>query len=311
MQFIQRYNNLIWIMIFGVCQFVFPLEASGQDNSIRASDFAAPRGYSRAFSPSPHNFRRAFASAGEPVRFGTSSERFELRDGDCDITDCAKSRARAEIQAVQQVKRPRIGKDIWYGWSFYNETVPAFTEKDSLRLVFGQWTIGGGQRSVLRFIQLGQDEGNFGRCDPSICSGPNTSKGDVVVQLDDIATFNNWDSAQNNGYVCRLFDLTEQRGKWVDITLNTNFSARDDGYLRVWINRKLVCEYNGPLVSRSSLRAGRGRALEHRRGIFSPWGKRWHDSRGDTPKPTLVVYYDGFRTGSTLAEVDAPFNNLR
>lgn len=295
------------LSMLNACQSVSPVGVSGASGAA----LAPPAGYSRAFSPATHNYRRASASVGEPVRFGSTSERFELRHEDCDGADCTKPRARAEIQLSQNVNPARIGKNIWYGWSFYNESVPAFTRQNSLRLVFGQWTMGGGQRAILRFIQLGKGEGDFSKCDPSVCSGPDTSTGDLVVQLDDIATFNNWDDAQNNGYVCRLFDLTEQRGNWVDLTMNTNFSTGADGYLRIWVNRELVCDYSGPLVSPLSKRASRGGRPEHRRGIFSTWDKRWRESMGDARKPTLIVYYDGFRSGKLLEEVDAPFRKER
>lgn len=268
------------------------------------SDFTAPKGYHRAFSPAAHNFRRATGSVGEPVRLGSVSERFELRHGDCDAGDCTNPRARAEIQLLDSANQARIGQDIWYGWSFYNETVPAFTNDNSLRLVFSQWTMGSGERAILRFIQLGEGEGDFSRCDPRICSTSDATKGDLVVQLDNLAKFRNWGTAENNGYICRLFDLTEQREKWVDITMNTNFSTGIDGYLRIWINGNLACDYSGPLVSPDSANAGRGATPEHRRGIFSAWDKRWLASMGEARKPSLVVHYDEFRSGSLRADVD-------
>ncbi|MEL7132508.1 MAG: heparin lyase I family protein [Pseudomonadota bacterium] len=308
----QGFNYLAALTVLalaGGCLATDP--ASERAQTIRQSLFSPPDGYERFFSPAQHNFRVGLTDTGDPVRRGRLSERFELRDGDCGGSDCGNPRARAEIAVNDDANPARIGQDIWYGWSFYNENVPSFQRDNSLRLVFGQWTMGGKNRPIIRLIQLGAGEGNFDRCDPAICAGPNTAQGDLVVHLDDIATASGWGARENNGYVCRLFDLADRQGTWTDITLNTNFSTGADGYLRIWVNNQLACNYAGPVVSAAS--AASGRQPEHRRGIFSSWTRRWEQATGGTARPTLIVYYDEFRAGATLAAVDvgqATFNNL-
>ena len=302
MQTIQTFAAFVVMATLAACQSILPYEISRRDSDVDRSDFAAPDGYDRSFSPAAHNFRRATSTVGEPVRLGRASERFELRNGDCDGADCSLPRARAEIELLEKANPAQIGQNIWYGWSFYNDTVPAFTKENSLRLVFGQWTMGGDQRPIFRFIQLGKGEGKFDQCDPRVCSETGTSQGDLVVQLDDMASFNGWENMENDSYICRLFDLTQQRGKWVDLTVNTNFSTGIDGYLRIWVNGNLVCDYSGPVVSPASAKVGK--TPGHRRGIYSSWDKRWRQAMSNAPKPRLVVYYDEFRTGSTRADVD-------
>ncbi|MEM6306243.1 MAG: heparin lyase I family protein [Pseudomonadota bacterium] len=277
------------------------------DTVSRAGDtpdlrFEAPPGMQRLMSPAPHNFRRGLVGAGDPVRRGRVSERYELREGDCGGSDCAQPRARAELQMRAEANPARIGEDIWYGWSFYNATVPAFRKENALRLVFGQWTMGGTNKPIFRFIQLGKGETSFAGCDPKVCNTRDPSKGDLVVQLEDIAAARGWGDAQNEGYVCRLFDLEDRRGQWTDIMVNTNFSTGDDGYLRIWVDQKMVCNYAGPLVSAQS--AAAGTTPGHRRGIYSSWTKRWTKSQGDRRRPSLIVYYDEFRTGTRMSDVD-------
>lgn len=272
----------------------------------QTDQYLPPEGYERLFSPQPHNFRRGLKELGDPVRLGATSERFELRNGDCGGADCVNPRARAEIQISNAANQARIGEDIWYGWSFYNATVPSFTEENSLRLVFGQWSVGGEQRPIFRLIQLGKGEGDFDKCDPRFCVETLSSRGDIVLQLEDVAKSTRWGDAQNNGYICRLFDMTEQRGKWVDLVVNSNFSTGSDGYLRVWVDGQLACNYSGPLVSRES--AGTGMAPRDRRGIFSSWDKRWRKATGDARKPSLIVYYDEFKVGKSLADVDVRYS---
>ncbi|WP_189799575.1 heparin lyase I family protein [Tateyamaria sp. syn59] len=267
---------------------------------------SVPQGYTRNFSPAPHNFRYGLRTAGDPVRYGDRSERFELRNGDCGGSDCLEPRSRAEIRMTDDINPARVGQDTWYSYSFYNATVPSFTKENSLRLVFGQWTVGGDNRPVFRFLQLGTDEGDFDACDPSICAETGAASGDLVVHLSDIANARGWGSAQNDGYVCRLFDMQAKRGTWVDITVNTNFGTGPDGYLRVWVDDTLKCDYSGPLVSPQT--AGSSTTPHHRRGVFSTWHKRWDKATNNAPKPNLIVYYDEFRAGRSHFETDIRFS---
>ncbi|WP_425100792.1 heparin lyase I family protein [Tropicibacter sp. S64] len=262
----------------------------------------APRGYERLFSPFAHNFRHASSADGAPVRRGAVSERYELRTGDCGGSDCGNPRYRAEIALKDEARIGPVGTETWFGWSFYNSTVPSFDRKDSLRLVFGQWTMGGDASPAIRLIQLGNDEGNWSTCRPAICSGPEKDAGDVVVQLEDLRRTFDWGETENDGYVCRLFDMAASRGRWVDLVMQTNFSQNTDGYLRVWVNGVLKCDYSGPILSPNSL--FEGNRPGHRRGIFSSYTSRWDETHGTRPKPTLVVYYDEFRIGKSRAEVD-------
>ncbi|WGW04292.1 heparin lyase I family protein [Tropicibacter oceani] len=268
-----------------------------------AGDLTTPaRGYERFFSPAPHNFRYAVADDGAPVRYGARAERYELRTGDCGGSDCGNARYRAEIRMTDDSNPAKIGEDIWYGWSFYNSSVPGFFRDESLRLVFGQWTMGGDANPAIRLIQLGEGEGNWDSCRRAICAGPERATGDVVIQLEDLRRTFNWGDGENQGYVCRLFDMQDNTRSWVDLVMQTNFSQGTDGYLRVWVNGALKCDYSGPIVSPKSL--FEGDTPGHRRGVFSSYTTRWDDTHGRRPKPTLVVYYDEFRVGKSRADVD-------
>ncbi len=112
---------------------------------------ALPTGYEQLFSPAPHAFRRSLP--GEPVRLGKTSERFELREGDCGGSDCENARYRTEIKEENRVVEARLGQDIWYGWSFYNANIAAVTRDRSLGTVIGQWKPEGEQPPVFRIAQ--------------------------------------------------------------------------------------------------------------------------------------------------------------
>lgn len=238
----------------------------------------APRGYELLFSPAPYAFR--YSVPGEPVRLGAVSERFEWRNGDCGGSDCGNPRARAEIRETTTGLRPRTGESLWYGWSFHNTSVGAVTRSTSLGTVIGQWKLGSDLPPVFRLVQV---------------PGGGT---DVTVELEDMRNTFNWGAAQNYGNICRLFSMTANRGKWVDLVVNTNYAADDTGFLRVWVNGELKCNYSGQIV------ATPGSAPNHRRGIFNSYTAPWDQSQGSAPKPTLIVHYDEYRAGRSREDVD-------
>lgn len=262
---------------------------------------AAPSGYQRLYSPAPYAFR--YSGEGEPVRRGRRSERFELRDGDCGGSDCGNYRARAEITEDRERTKARLDRDIWFGWSFYNETVRSVDHDRYLGTVVGQWKLDGEQPSIFRLVQIAPEEADWESCDPSVCTLTGRPTDDVVVELDEMTESMGWSDAQNDGRVCRLFGMEANLGRWVDIVVNTNFGTDEYGYLRIWVNGELRCNYMGQLVSAERART-QIEGPTNRRGIFNSFTRRWTQNFGTAPKPTMVVYYDEFLTGRSRAEVD-------
>lgn len=267
----------------------------------RSSNSALPAGFAKLLSPAEHAFR--FSADGEPVRRGGRSERFELRDGDCGGGDCGNPWARAEIREEADTVKARLGQDIWYGWSFHNATIASGTRDTSLGTVLGQWKLDGATPAVFRIVQTPLESGDWSKCDPRVCTPGGAANEDVVVHLDDISTARNWGPAKNSGNICRLFSLDAQRGRWVDIVVNTNFSPDDNGYLRVWVNGQLKCNYYGPLISDPKARKG-DVGPSHRRGIFASSTRRFTETRPGAPRPTLIAFYDEFLVGETRGDVD-------
>lgn len=260
-----------------------------------------PKGYERLNSPASYAFR--YTRSGEPVRRGQVAERFTLKDGDCGGTDCGNPRYRAEIREQDRRVTGRLNTDIWYGWSFMNVNIGAVTRKTSLGTVIGQWKRDGDAPPVFRLAQTEAGEGNFTACDPAICTRGGAASDDVVIELPDMRAARGWGKAQNFGNICRLFSLAASKGQWVDIVVNTNFGTGPDGYLRVWVNGELRCNYTGQLVSEQNA-ARRGLGPIHRRGVFASYTTRWDQSQGGAPKPTLLVQYDEFLSGKSREAVD-------
>jgi hypothetical protein len=268
---------------------------------------ALPKGYARLYSPAPQAFR--YSQGAEPVRRGAVSERFELRDRDCGGTDCGNFRARAEIAQDRTVTTARLDRDIWYGWSFYNATMGAVTRETSLGTVLGQWKLEGDVPSSFRLVQVAKGEGDLKRCNPAVCTQGGAPDDDVMLELDEVAQALHWGAAQNQGRICRLFGMEANRGRWVDLVVNTNFGTDGYGYVRVWVNGEMRCNYQGQVVSaRAARAAGTARTTSpgptDRRGIFNSYTERWSKAFGARPKPTMVAFYDEFVSGPSRADVD-------
>jgi hypothetical protein len=288
------------------CLFVLTLLAAcGQVITISvpggASRNAPPDGFELLFSPAPHAF--TIATTPQPVRRGAQSERYELRDADCGGSDCGNYRARAEISEIRDQVAARLDRDFWIGWSFYNENIGSVTRETSLNSVFGQWKLAGEQPSIFRFVQTPMGDGNWGTCNTAYCNRGGAATDDVVVQLDEIRQAMNWGDAQNNGNICRLWGMEANRGRWVDVVVNTNFGTDGYGYLRIWVNGEMKCNYTGQLVSAERARTP-VLGPSNRRGIFASYTQRWTEYQGAAPKPTMLAYYDEYLTGLSRGEVD-------
>lgn len=262
---------------------------------------SAPRHYERLYSPAPWAFR--FAEPPEPVRRGARSERFELREGDCGGSDCGAFRARAQIVQDREATPARLDRDIWFGWSFYNASIRAVTREEWLGTVVGEWKLAGEQPALFRFVQVAEADLRFAGCDPTVCTQAGTPGDDVVLELDEISQAQGWGEERNNGRICRLWSMEGNLGRWVDVVVNTNFGTDGTGYLRVWVNGELRCNYLGQMVS-----AERAQTIvagpTNRRGLFESFTRRWAENFGAAPKPTLIAYYDEVLEGRSRAEVD-------
>lgn len=245
----------------------------------------APKGYELLQSNPKYSFR--YSRPGEPVRRGKTSERMELRDGFCRGTDCSEDRLRSEIRIPHRQAKARVGKDIWFGWSFRVAQFSSDLRKVGVYPFLGQWKTAPENSPTVYFIM-----------------GGGKGAGDVYVSLGDMARrHNNMVAGAKWGHVCRkIFSIEQAKRQWVDIVLNTNFSSGADGYLKVWINGKLACSYSGQIVATRSSNDYRG--PNHRRGIYIGNTSRWRAKRGSEPIPTVVVYYDEFLSGKTRGEVD-------
>ena len=88
---------------------------------------------------------------------------------------------------------------------------------------------------------------------------------------------------------------------WNDILINLKLSKKDNGFIKLWLNDKLVYEYQGPTLTKNS------KFVSFKFGIyrsFISWflnqSKRLYNI---SKLPTQVIYYDEVRVGKSKEQV--------
>jgi hypothetical protein len=198
---------------------------------------------------------------------------------------------RSEITQRSAPEAPSIDQDVWFGWSFYFENLPVLDSSYGWYPMFGQWKANLEGAPVITFRPIG---GSF-----------------IYVGMDDMyKSMPNYQPLQSlqsvRGHPCWLFNTQAEAGTWIDIVVNTNFGSTDDGYLNIWINDELRCEYRGQIVPDATINAGHRTAI-HKRGYWSghlSFPRKWRENHPDVEIPTFVLYYDEWRQGLSREEVD-------
>lgn len=161
---------------------------------------------------------------GFPVRHGENSIRFEVRMGDCNPdhtqekdgwSDCDNDRERHEIKAGSN-KDSMKDEEFWFAWSLYlpKDHINLFPLKNAL----GQFHQRGGS-PVFMFEE--RDEGYK-----------------IVRTIGD----DDYDDKL-------LIKTNDMLGKWTDVLINANWSKKEDGFFKLWINDELKYDYKGPTMT--------------------------------------------------------------
>ena len=211
---------------------------------------------------------------GHPVRSGKKSYRFEVRYGDCGgdskHNDCKKDRQRTELQFKKYQKGK---KDYWYSASIY---LPEdYQSVAPVRTTFAQ-LYERGWKPILMFTDRENKWLEIGRM----------WSGEYVEMKKGIK-------------------INDMKGKWTDILINARFSREEDGYLKVWINNKLIMNAENIKNITPYTKAG----VELNFGIYQTFVTGWKREHGDKPYPNMVVYFDEVNLGTTKEKVTKNLGN--
>jgi hypothetical protein len=168
------------------------------------------------------------------VRAGKQALRFEVRSGDCGDEegwqDCPNDRERVELAATGPKNLMRSG-EYWFAWSLYLPEDHQNLQPISINYgQFHQWD------APVAWMFKEMIDGYY-----------------VVRSIhtdDDDSDYDEKILISNEEFV----------GKWNDILINANWSKKDDGFFKVWVNDKLKYNYKGPTFS--------GTGVYHKFGVY-------------------------------------------
>lgn len=221
-------------------------------------------------------------TSSEVARVGETSQRFEIRHGDCRGLDCETNRRRVEVAADHELSQVP-NEETWYGWSIYlpsdfQDLSPTGTMLGQAKLV-GWNEVSGYSRGPLWDFTVQQGRLVFkyaprGRSDP----------------ID-----------------CPTISLSQMRGRWTDVVVYADYSFENpDGgpTVRAWINGRLMCSSTTPLVTPYMTQEANSQKIYMRYGIYNSNIHRWPSIQGEPELPTQVVFYDEVRIGRSREDVD-------
>ena len=201
---------------------------------------------------------------GHPVRMGKKSIRFELRAGDCGKdkdggwSDCKKDRERHELSG-----RYRVSKgERWYAWSIY----------------------------------LPKDFKNVHPASTMLAQFHQQNKHVIWMFKNKHGGY--WIENHVPDYTVastQILTREQMLGKWNDILVNVNWSHKDDGFFKVWVNNKLVHDFKGKTKSK-------GVKTYFKFGIYRSKVSTY-ELMYKKKIPTQIVYYDEIRAGKKKDDV--------
>lgn len=247
------------------------------------------------------------------VRYGSVSQRFEIRHGDCgedmNTSDCNMDRQRVERLPQYKYIIEKPGYVTWYGFSVY---IPS---------EFKDITPSNTCLAQVKFV---------GRREP--LWQMNAGNGKVFLHFN------------GSGTDCDIGYLKDMRQKWTDISLGIDYETRsgvgyfNGSYVQLWVNGEKIGCSNGHFITENMIRNKKKKNanIYFRYGIYNSYVSRWLDKNKTkyvsyktwidkhadsglsvstvTNKPfvydwgvklpTQVVYFDEMRFGGRREDVD-------
>ena len=239
-------------------------------------------GFSRSFSFTPdvgfgneykkslgNNFKKhgvciVQKSKGHPTRLGQQSLRFEVKPGDCGYNDgwddCENDRERHELSGSKH-----NDGEYWYSWSIFLPN--NFINIHPSKLAMGQF-----HQSPGHVVWMFQNvNGGYYVDNQVLCCG-------------------------KSKWAKPILEKKEMLGKWNDILVNANWTDKESGFLRVWVNGKLGIKFNGSTKSR-------GEKVYQKFGIYRSYISRFKDKKNTEKVPGQIVYFDEVRTGKSCSKL--------
>lgn len=246
------------------------------NNDVVATDRYQKLTVVRSLSNTSHGYQ--IVRNPEPTRAGNTSQRFELRAGDCyhesSWNDCRTDRSRTEVVVEQNMTS---GKEYWFAFSLFlpNNFETSSTVKSTVGQIkprsgpTGTYAGFASAPSLFQLYMLG-NEYNF--CWQELT---NPTAGTTVCT--DI----------------KMSKIDEMKEKWTDVVLHFS-TSQTQGFVHVYVNGQLKGSINKPLVNYAA------KNFFVKYGIYNTL-----ISRNNGPMPTQIVYFDEVKIETKGQQVKA------
>tara|TARA_B100000963_G_scaffold260264_1_gene228545 strand:+ start:300 stop:1331 length:1032 start_codon:yes stop_codon:yes gene_type:complete len=202
----------------------------------------------------PHNWRFSYAmdywkpymiqEVRDHVRYGNTALRFELRSGSCGKTksgwdDCKNGPYGSERhELLPNNKNRNVGfkGNVWHTLSFYQ--LPFKTHMQGHNSI---WQIHNDGDWAPMFNTDLTEEGIYWQR-RSACNDPRVYKKYNAKGNDGCSS--RW--KENSRTI--IIPKNEMFSQWNDVIMNVNYTTKDSGFLKMWVNGKLVYHFEGPIL---------------------------------------------------------------
>ncbi len=219
------------------------------------------------------------------VRHGDSALRFELRKDSCGATkndvanntswDCGQDSERNELLPANDNTQIGFRGNVWQTLSFYVEEIPYEEGHNSI------WQIHNDGDWAPMFNWSIESDGLYTQR-RTACNDPKIYKKYGAKGNEGCSA--NWKENTNE----KVLDISELFNQWNDVVMNINYTTKDSGFLKLWINGKLVYHYQGSIIPPAGKK--KGTWSNYSTMQFGIYRTDYHNTRG-----TQVSYYDEIR----------------
>jgi len=245
-----------------------------------------------------------YAEDGQPVRWGDTSQKFQLRglvcttaDSDCDREN-EEQMARIETP-VKDNFHMKPNSEYWVTWSIY---VPEDYVLIHTKTGLGQFHSNQGPMPSQWEFKLFNDSKKSGFQLWNSVSGGIEKRFDACFgsssSLSTMSAYNNvkptfhWCEKEYWKYnLMSLEEFYSHRGKWIDFIINVKWGQKDNGHFKLWINGKQSVNHQGKTMHDSKQYKSDYKATftygmynNNERGKFGVTNKRFEQP--------LTIYWD-------------------
>ena len=220
------------------------------------------------------------------TRYGDSALRFELRKDGCGSTkndvkkgtswDCGKNKSeRTELTPANDDKQIGFKGNVWQTLSFYVEKVPYEDGHNSI------WQIHNDGDWAPMFNWSIERDGLYTQR-RTACNDPKIYKKKNAKGNDGCSV--KWRENAN----IKVLEISKLFDRWIDVVMNINYTTKDSGFLKLWLNGELVYHFEGSIIPPAGKKNGEWSNWSTMQ--FGIYRTDYHGTRG-----TQINYYDEIR----------------